>query len=1321
MHRRVRAPMRHLLVLLALVVAATPLAVIAAPAGATPVPTCATAGYTVAGLGGPNFYLTGSGAQSAYTGYRVTNATGSGSADLYVTLGGFTGGSVGLASGQSAAERLGDLSAGDGESLFWYLTASAASASAQNHTVTVYRHDPALPTAVALCTTTGGFATVQDTISANANKVTSISLVGGAPHLGSTFTITVTGSTGTIGQGVPGDSQSFWMTPSASDAWPANAFRLLSTSIRMSPDGTAPAQTWTDRLRLAGLGSPDRDYTATYTFRAVGFTSSGTSIQPVQQIASGTQIKHTGGYPASLPAISPPVNDLAMAVSASPSALPTGGGTAAYDATVTGTAGAELDALEVTLPADASIVPGSLTWAGQPVGDPVLVSGTWHASGPFVVPSGGGTLHLSVQHGSSTGTRTSTVRGVVGPSFIGTSVGVVDGSNAATASVQVNRPPVALSPSVVADAAGTATVAATTLATDPDGDPLVVTGVSGNPAASVVAGHLAYAGSPPSEGDPVTYTVADGRGGSATGVLTVYPAGTAPQAEPQLLEVSAPGGVLVDGTATVLASATSGLDPAFSVDTPATCTVDAGGVVTGTAAGTCTVRVTQPGDATWEAATPVSVDLAVARRPQHLAEALGDPTQVGVGATATLDVTSDEALPVSWAVTTPGTCSVVGGIVSGAAAGTCRVVASQSGTTAVAPATDLEVVLDVVAPPAAQQLAVDPSVPTAVAVDATTTLPVSATSGLDPAYASASPATCTVDAAGTVTGVTGGVCRIVVSQPGDAAYAPAADVEVDLDVVLLPQTVAASLPGTLQTGDSVPLVAAATSALPVSWSALTPATCTVDAQGQVRAVAPGACRVRVEQPGDSRYAAATPVEATSTVVAPVVPTPPAPPAPPVSQRLSLVAPDLVLAGPGNVPVAAASTSGLPVSLAVVDGPCGVEGGAVTVPAVGTCVLEATQAGTVGVTAAAPVRATLRVVLPQDDVLDVPAGWPATAGVLDNDPAGLALTAVAPAAHGTTALAGGAATYRPARGYRGADAFTYTVTDPTGRTARARVDVTVRNAPPTVAAPDLAQLAGTTRSVTASVADPNDDALVVSARASRDDVAVEVRGTRVVLTPAPTASGRVRVTVRVEDGAGGVDTATLVDTVSPLPVPDASRYLTADGTRISWRSAAAVGAAYDVLVDGRVVCRSTTLACSTTRVLGPLLDVSVRVRGLDGTTSTLRPTSTAGDHRVLMATVYFDPSEDRLTAAQHRALERVADRVLRMGFADADLEGYTDSDGDAAYNLALSHRRTRTIAALLGDRAISTTQAWFGMDDPAASNASAAGKAANRRVEIYVGF
>jgi outer membrane protein OmpA-like peptidoglycan-associated protein len=67
-------------------------------------------------------------------------------------------------------------------------------------------------------------------------------------------------------------------------------------------------------------------------------------------------------------------------------------------------------------------------------------------------------------------------------------------------------------------------------------------------------------------------------------------------------------------------------------------------------------------------------------------------------------------------------------------------------------------------------------------------------------------------------------------------------------------------------------------------------------------------------------------------------------------------------------------------------------------------------------------------------------------------------------------------------------------------------------------------------------------------------------------------------------------------------------------------------------------------------------------------------------------------------------------------------GHTDSIGSSAYNKILSKRRAETILAWIKKNTTHKPE-WFktegrGKDDPVASNATEAGRAANRRVEIY---
>jgi outer membrane protein OmpA-like peptidoglycan-associated protein len=86
------------------------------------------------------------------------------------------------------------------------------------------------------------------------------------------------------------------------------------------------------------------------------------------------------------------------------------------------------------------------------------------------------------------------------------------------------------------------------------------------------------------------------------------------------------------------------------------------------------------------------------------------------------------------------------------------------------------------------------------------------------------------------------------------------------------------------------------------------------------------------------------------------------------------------------------------------------------------------------------------------------------------------------------------------------------------------------------------------------------------------------------------------------------------------------------------------------------------------------------------------------------------------------LAKVANSLQRYPNSTVQVIGHTDSDGEAAYNLALSQRRAIAVADELQAGGVSYTRirtSGRGEDEPVASNLNAAGKARNRRVEIVV--
>ena len=226
-----------------------------------------------------------------------------------------------------------------------------------------------------------------------------------------------------------------------------------------------------------------------------------------------------------------------------------------------------------------------------------------------------------------------------------------------------------------------------------------------------------------------------------------------------------------DAPIALSASASSGLVVAFASTTPAVCTV-AGTTLTLAGAGLCTVAASQAGSATYSAASNVSQSFTVAPTAQTISFVSPGNQTIGT-APAPMVATASSGLTVALTSGTPGVCTVSGTALSLVAAGTCTVNANQAGNANVAPApavaqtftvspTPLLAQTITFASPGSQTIGVTPAALTA-----------SASSGLAVAFASTTPAVCTVGGT-TLTLVAAGSCTVVASQNGNATYAAAA-------------------------------------------------------------------------------------------------------------------------------------------------------------------------------------------------------------------------------------------------------------------------------------------------------------------------------------------------------------------------------------------------------------------------------------------------------------------------------------------------------------------------------------------------------------------
>lgn len=108
--------------------------------------------------------------------------------------------------------------------------------------------------------------------------------------------------------------------------------------------------------------------------------------------------------------------------------------------------------------------------------------------------------------------------------------------------------------------------------------------------------------------------------------------------------------------------------------------------------------------------------------------------------------------------------------------------------------------------------------------------------------------------------------------------------------------------------------------------------------------------------------------------------------------------------------------------------------------------------------------------------------------------------------------------------------------------------------------------------------------------------------------------------------------------------------------------------------------------------------------------------------VTLGDVLFELDRAELKPGAMRNLDKLADALHQHPEALLLIEGHTDATGTRDYNLSLSQRRADAVMAYLASRGIERSRMrsdGLGPDFPVASNADAAGRQQNRRVEVII--
>jgi|GEM_PF-1049315 len=425
---------------------------------------------------------------------------------------------------------------------------------------------------------------------------------------------------------------------------------------------------------------------------------------------------------------------------------------------------------------------------------------------------------------------------------------------------------------------------------------------------------------------------------------------------------TAPTAAKVAGaTYNVTATASSGLSVTFTIDPSATavCSI-AGSTVTFNGVGTCVINANQAGNANYNAAPQVQQSFAVTKNDQTISFTSTAPVGAKVaGATYTVTATATSGLAVAFSIDplAAAVCSIAGSTVSFIGAGTCVINANQAGNTNFNAAPQVQQTFAVAK--GDQTITITSAAPAAVFGGATYTVTATASpSGLPVAFTidASAASVCSVSGA-TVSFIGAGTCVINANQAGNGNYNAAPQVQQSFTVGKGDQTISFTsvAPASAQLGGPTYTVTATASpsGLPVAFSidASAASVCSISG-ATVSFIGAGTCVINANQAGNANYNAAPQVQQSFTVSK-------------AAQTITFTstAPTAAKVAGATYNVTATASSGLSVTFTIdpsATAVCSIAGSTVTFNGVGTCVINANQAGNANYNAAPQVQQSFAV-------------------------------------------------------------------------------------------------------------------------------------------------------------------------------------------------------------------------------------------------------------------------------------------------------------------------------------------------------------------------
>jgi outer membrane protein OmpA-like peptidoglycan-associated protein len=246
--------------------------------------------------------------------------------------------------------------------------------------------------------------------------------------------------------------------------------------------------------------------------------------------------------------------------------------------------------------------------------------------------------------------------------------------------------------------------------------------------------------------------------------------------------------------------------------------------------------------------------------------------------------------------------------------------------------------------------------------------------------------------------------------------------------------------------------------------------------------------------------------------------------------------------------------------------------------------------------------------------------------------------------------------------------------------------------------------------------------------SKNLQSVVLVGEELSVVAKPGYSGITKVVVEVENG-GEIERIATTVTVLPLPaVAPTVKVSAAKTTTVAWQKSPNA-TLYEVKdEDGNTICTTVRTSCRVNTAIAPNESVEIVARGRDNLVS--EPVEAVYVPKVAPApkpeapvaevVVNFATNQYSLTAQEKRELDAFIEKVKAGGFKELDISGHTDSVGGVDNNVLSKNRAKETRDYILKEIPdLKITLGGYADAVSVASNATAAGKAANRRAEVRI--